>query len=85
MCVAAGAGGTGWSQESHQRTLGNKWVTVFTLINSSWLGPGVADTPESGTPRCPGGQVAQRGGVCLGHRATGQAGAHVSHINQVGM
>ena len=30
----------------HRRTLGSKRVTVFTLTNSSWLGPGGRQTPE---------------------------------------
>ena len=50
--------GTGWV-EPHRRTLGSKQVTVFTLANSSWLGPGRWQIPEW-DPRCPGGQAAQR-------------------------
>lgn len=66
VCGGRGAGGTGWV-ESHQRTLGNKWVTVFTLINSSWLGPGGRRTPESGTPGAQVARLPSVSGCCLGH------------------
>lgn len=83
MCGGRGAGGTGWV-ESHQRTLGNKWVTVFTLINSSWLGPGGRRTPESGTPGAQVARLPSVSGCCLGHRATGWAEPTLSHC-QVGV
>ena len=40
------AGGGDRVGRIHRRTLGSKRVTVFTLTNSSWLGPGGRQTPE---------------------------------------